>query len=358
MRRVFWLLVALTFLPACGRGTATTAAPTRPPATAAVQPTITLPPKTSVSPTQTIGNTPPISAATGPAAATASPSASDSTAAPPGPFTDQAEFVADVTVPDSSDFAPGAKFTKTWRIKNVGTATWTTGYAMEYVRGTNMAAVSTVSFPTDAPPGGTVELSVEMTAPATPGQYTSLWQFSNAAGVKFGVGPNFNEPIYVLIDVVAGANPGTQPAIVPTTAATPSGPVNPAKVTKVTISVDNATVKDSCPHTFVFTAIFVVEGGGLVTYQLEASTDTPGFNFVLPSALNSTFNGNGPHTFGVSYNLEIRDTVNAQAWLHILSPNDLVSDKAAFSLTCPPKATLPPPFTPTAPVTPTEPPEP
>ncbi len=358
MRRVFWLLIALTFLAACGRGATPTVAPTRPPTTAVVQPTNTFSPTTNVPPTQVIGNTPPVSNATGSAAITASPTTSDSTATPTGPLTDQAEFVTDVTVPDGSDFAPGAKFTKTWRIKNVGTATWTTGYAMEYVRGTNMAAVSKVSFPNDVPPGGTVELSVEMTAPATPGQYTSLWQFSNAARVRFGVGPNFNEPIYVLIDVVAGANPGAQPTIVPTTAATPSGPVNPAKVTKVTISVDNATVKDSCPHTFVFTAIFVVEGGGVVTYQLEASTDIPAFTFSLPSPLNSNFNGNGPHTFGVSYNLEIRDAVNAQAWLHILSPNDLVSDKVAFSLTCPPKPTLPPPFTPTASATPTEPPEP
>ena len=41
-------------------------------------------------------------------------------------YCDQAQFVSDLTVPDGSSFAPGATFTKTWRLKTIGTCTWTT----------------------------------------------------------------------------------------------------------------------------------------------------------------------------------------------------------------------------------------
>ena len=39
---------------------------------------------------------------------------------------DWAQFVADVTVPDGARYDPNAAFTKTWRLRNIGTCTWTT----------------------------------------------------------------------------------------------------------------------------------------------------------------------------------------------------------------------------------------
>ncbi|HGJ66308.1 TPA: hypothetical protein ENS27_13160, partial [bacterium] len=44
-----------------------------------------------------------------------------------------AGFVADVTVPDGTSFAPGAAFIKTWRLKNIGTCTWTGKYGLSFV---------------------------------------------------------------------------------------------------------------------------------------------------------------------------------------------------------------------------------
>ena len=35
-----------------------------------------------------------------------------------------AQFVADVTVPDGTSYAPSTAFKKTWRLKNIGTCTW------------------------------------------------------------------------------------------------------------------------------------------------------------------------------------------------------------------------------------------
>ena len=51
---------------------------------------------------------------------------------------DRAQFIADVTVPDGTVYAPGAGFLKTWRLKNVGTCTWSTFYAMVFESGNKL----------------------------------------------------------------------------------------------------------------------------------------------------------------------------------------------------------------------------
>ena len=66
---------------------------------------------------------------------------------------DSAQFVADVTVPDGTLFVPGAAFTKTWRLKNIGSCTWSTAYAIVFYSGTKMGAPSVVNLPTSVAPG-------------------------------------------------------------------------------------------------------------------------------------------------------------------------------------------------------------
>jgi hypothetical protein len=110
---------------------------------------------------------------------------------PPSPTCDKGSFVADVTIPDGSIVPAGTAFTKTWRIRNVGSCTWTTDYALVFVFGTPMGVSSVVNLPpTVAPvvPGATADFSVNMVAPSTPGHYRSYWRFRNASGVQFGVG--------------------------------------------------------------------------------------------------------------------------------------------------------------------------
>jgi len=53
-------------------------------------------------------------------------------------YCDHVQFVSDVTVPDGSSFTPGAAFTKTWQLKNIGTCTWTTSYSLVYAGGDQM----------------------------------------------------------------------------------------------------------------------------------------------------------------------------------------------------------------------------
>ena len=119
--------------------------------------------------------------------------------------TDRAQFVTDVTVPDGTRYDPGATFTKTWRLRNSGTCTWTTSYTMVFDSGTQMGSTASVAFPSNVAPGQTVDLSVNMTAPNTAGHYIGYWKFKNAAGALFGIGVNANRSWWVEINVVGGS---------------------------------------------------------------------------------------------------------------------------------------------------------
>jgi len=120
---------------------------------------------------------------------------------------DWAQFIADVTVPDGTTYAPGTAFTKTWRLKNIGTCTWTTSYALVFVSGSQMGAPSVVNLPSSVAPGGTVDVSVNMTAPAVNGHYRGYWQLRNASGVLFGIGTYANKSFWV--DINVSTSPGT-----------------------------------------------------------------------------------------------------------------------------------------------------
>ncbi|MCS7011853.1 MAG: NBR1-Ig-like domain-containing protein [Anaerolineales bacterium] len=114
---------------------------------------------------------------------------------------DAAEFIADVTVPDGTSFAPGAAISKTWRLKNVGTCTWTTDYAVVFVSGAQMGAPAVVNLPAAVAPGAMIDITVNMTAPTAPGTYTGYWKLRNAGGVLFGVGAGGNNPFIIKITV-------------------------------------------------------------------------------------------------------------------------------------------------------------
>jgi hypothetical protein len=121
------------------------------------------------------------------------PGASDT----PGVPCDKVTFVSE-TIPDGTDFAPSAAFTKTWRVRNTGTCTWNTSYAIVFDHGDSLSAPAAVAFPGVVAPGQEVDLSLNMTAPASPGTFESFWKFRNASGVIF-----VTNPFSAKIDVVA-----------------------------------------------------------------------------------------------------------------------------------------------------------
>lgn len=125
------------------------------------------------------------------------------------PVCDQAGFVADITVSDGSVIPAGTSFYKTWRLRNMGSCTWTSDYAVVYDAGSGsgMSAPATQKLGVSVPPGQTADITLTMKAPGSPGQYRDYWRLRNAAGVLFGIGAA-NERFYVDIKVV-NAQPTT-----------------------------------------------------------------------------------------------------------------------------------------------------
>jgi hypothetical protein len=101
---------------------------------------------------------------------------------------DDADFVADVTIPDGTQIKAGTTFTKTWRVKNSGPCPWTTTYTLRNVSG-ELLGGETINLPNGVPPGAMVDLSVRFVAPAVPGKHISRWQLFNPESQAFGTKP-------------------------------------------------------------------------------------------------------------------------------------------------------------------------
>ncbi len=124
-----------------------------------------------------------------------------------------AEYVADVTIPDNTAIAPGETFLKVWRVRNSGTCPWVEGYTLRFAEGAQMSGPATVPIPAAAP-GEVAELSVNLVAPTEPGTYRGNWQLCVGEGTCFG-------PV-LYVQIVAGATPsvGITPSAASTATAT------------------------------------------------------------------------------------------------------------------------------------------
>lgn len=164
-------------------------------------------------------STPPPAATSTPTAPTPPPTAPVQTPTPaatipPNSLCDQAApgNPIDVTIPDNTKLQPSEEFTKTWRLQNAGTCPWTKDYALVWFSGEKFNAPESVPLEGDVAPGASVDLSVDMQAPQTTGNYISYWKLRNSNGVLFGIGPSGGSAFWVQIEVV----PATTTTITPT----------------------------------------------------------------------------------------------------------------------------------------------
>lgn len=118
---------------------------------------------------------------------------------------DRVAFVSDVTISDGTEFGPGENFTKTWRLKNTGSCTWTSGYDLVFFGQDAMGGVASVPLPNIVAPNQTVDVSVGLTAPNSAGEYRGDWKLRNSSSVIFGLGAS-GIPFYVEIVVVSPYN--------------------------------------------------------------------------------------------------------------------------------------------------------
>jgi hypothetical protein len=161
--------------------------------------------------TQTMAAAPTsIPATATPVPATVTPVRPTNTAVPTAvSYYDWVAFVKDVTIPDGTELSAGEVFTKTWRLQNRGTSTWTPDYMLVYTSGDQMGSTTAVRLPGNVAPGQTVDVSVTLTAPNVNGYQRSYWMLRNPSGALFGSGTKANEAFYVEIKTKVGLPHGT-----------------------------------------------------------------------------------------------------------------------------------------------------
>jgi len=122
---------------------------------------------------------------------TVSPTSDPLTANPTPSCREGAVFVEDVTYPDHTRLTAGEKFTKTWKLQNTGTCTWT-GYSIAFVSGDKMEAPNSLPVP-ETEANSTVDISIDLVAPSEDGAYTGNFELRDADGepVPLGTEPTF-----------------------------------------------------------------------------------------------------------------------------------------------------------------------
>lgn len=168
------------------------------------------------------------------AAVTNTPPAPSSTPIPPTatqtplptitstPVCDLGNFIQDVTISDGTIMEPGKTFTKTWRVKNVGSCTWNANYQLIFDTGEPMGGPASQPVTSGVvAPGQVLDISVNLTAPSKPGNYRGYWRIRNPSSVLMPMlNGHAGTSFFVDINVVAPTNtptPSSTPSPTPTT---------------------------------------------------------------------------------------------------------------------------------------------
>jgi uncharacterized protein YkwD len=167
----------------------------------------------------------------------------------PPDCTNRATFVADVTIPDNSEVGAGTLFTKTWRIGNLGTCTWGPDYTLTHYSDERMGALSSIPLGI-TPPGGFLEVSVDLRAPNSIGTHRSNFVIKNPAGLIMSM--DDDSRLWVIIKVTntvtATATATATTTVVP---GTPSGSVTATSTgsSDTSSSLGAATAAAACSYT-------------------------------------------------------------------------------------------------------------
>lgn len=197
---------------------------------------------------------------------------------------DNSLWISDVTFPDGTAVTAGQSITKTWRVQNTGTCTWSTSYKIIYAYGNAMGGQAT-ALSASVAPGATIDISVAMTAPTSAGDATGTWRLANASGQPFGT----------LLTIVIKVGAGTAGTATSTGTAGPS-PTATVTGTPGTVTV-TATGTSSIPlpnpaNNPDITLSCALGGTGGTQYEYagkltweDMSTNENGFNIYINGTL-------------------------------------------------------------------------
>jgi hypothetical protein len=229
-----------------------------------------------------------------------------------------AQFIADITIPDGTVMTPNQAFVKKWRVKNIGTCTWT-GFSLVFDSGDAMSGVASKAISTLAP-GQEVDLEVSLTAPSAVGGYRGYWRINtNENALVPIVNGNQGKSFYVDIKVQTGA---TATSTATTTAATPTATATP--VSTFAITSVSFTSSGGC-GSFTAIAEITTNGAGTVNFHWIRGD---GATVPVPPAL--VFAAAGTQSVSISWSTTSTD--NDKNWfdIYIDSPGNLQFGRASF----------------------------
>jgi|GEM_PF-1217507 len=158
-----------------------------------------------------------------------------------------ARFVSE-TIPDGTYIPPGAAFTKTWTLQNIGACTWTTDYNLVFTSGSRMGAPHSIPLSEAVPPGGTVVLAVNMVAPTSEGSFRGYWELSTPYGYRFGVGSG-RTALWVLISTGIAVTSTPTATYLPTITFTPTVTYTPTVTATTTATYTPTNTYTASPTT-------------------------------------------------------------------------------------------------------------
>jgi len=100
----------------------------------------------------------------------------------------------DLTVPDNTKIAAGAKFDKAWTFKNVGYCTWDSDYKLVFESGDQMSGPDSKEIGVAVDPNEEVSVNLVLYAPAAAGTYRGYWTLQSDNNIDIG-------PVWVQIIV-------------------------------------------------------------------------------------------------------------------------------------------------------------
>jgi len=212
------------------------------------------------------------------------------------------------TVPDYTNFSLGQAFTKSWRLKNVGTCNWNTGFRLAFYSGNSMSGPAYVNLPYSVAPGGSVDINVPLVAPTTAGTYTGYWALYTDANRYIGK---------VWVTITAGPTTSTSFAVTSVSYAIDF------------VSQDIGLCGVPTDVTFNIQANITTNGAGIVTYYWEKSD--------LTHTATQTLTYGGASTQTVLLTHTITGAVAAgDYWvkIYIDNPNHQLFSPINFHITC------------------------
>jgi len=212
----------------------------------------------------------------------------------------QSKFVSE-TIPDGSVYLPGKTFTKAWVIRNNGTCDWTTDYRFVFEEGDRMDGPLSIKLNHVVKPGETYSFEIDLTAPASNGDYTGVWRIKSDDGDNLGK---------YWVNITVGPPPAA------------------FAVTSVTFYMPHTSIDMGCPGDVVISSEITTSAAGIVTMKWEDSKACP----TVTKSINFANAGSKI----IQHTMNITSTGDYWAKVYIDSPNHQYFGPINFHANCTP----------------------